>query len=69
MQFNTRIGFIDTSLVHRTPQHYEHISTPNVRVKRYDYHKNPTENNLSDVTRFRETFSGRTGIKLEHQTA
>lgn len=53
VQFGARIRFMDTSPVHRsTPKHYVHISTHNVRVKRYDYRKNPTENNLSDVSRF-----------------
>lgn len=70
IQFDARIRFIDTSLVRcSTPKHYVHISTHNARVKRYDYRKSPTENNLSDVTRFRETFGGRIRIKVEHQTA
>lgn len=53
MQFDARIRFMDTKLGCRsTPKHYVRISTHDVRVKRYDYRKNPTENNLSDVTRF-----------------
>lgn len=53
MQFKARIRFMDTSPVYGgTPKRYVHISTHNVRVKRYDYRKNPTENNLSDVSRF-----------------
>lgn len=53
MQFDARIRFMDTSLVRRsTPKHYVHISKHDVRVKRYDYRKNLTGNNLSDVTRF-----------------
>lgn len=69
MQFDARIRFMDTSLVRSAPKHYVHISTHDVRIKRYGNRKNPTENNLSDVTRSRETFGGRTRIKVEHQTA
>lgn len=52
MQFGTRIRFMNTLPVRETPKHNAHISTDDVRVKRYGYRKSPTENNFRNVSRF-----------------